>query len=79
MYELINNMPNKQFNLLYLNISKEQHQAQLKNRRKDSDETEESQKKRLKSEDKQFTEFERKLKNNEFPTNVHIIKKNTII
>ena len=79
MYELIENMPDKQFNLLYLNISKEQHQAQLKNRRKDSSETEESQKKRLKSEDKQFTEFEKKLKNNEFPANVHIIKKNTII
>lgn len=79
MYELINNMPDKQFNLLYLNISKEQHQAQLKNRRKNSDETEESQKKRLESENQQFTEFEQKLKNNEFPTNVHIIKKNTII
>ena len=79
MYELIENMPDKQFNLLYLNISKEQHQAQLKNRLKDSNETEESQKKRLESEDKQFTKFEKKLKNNEFPTNIHIIKKNTII
>lgn len=79
MYELIENMPDKQFNLLYLNISKEQHQAQLKNRRKDSDETKESQRDRLESENEQFTVFEEKLKNKEFPSNVHIIKKNSII
>ena len=79
MYELIENMPDKQFNLLYLNISKEQHQTQLKNRRESSDETKESQDKRLESENEQFTEFEKKLKNKEFPSNVHINKKNTII
>jgi hypothetical protein len=79
MYELINNMPDKQFNLLYLNISKEQHQAQLKNRRQSSDETKESQRERLESENEQFSSFEEKLKNKEFPSNVHIIKKNTII
>lgn len=79
MYELIKNMPDKQFNLLYLNISKEQHQAQLKNRRESSDETKESQRERLKSENEQFSAFEKKLKNKEFPSNVHIIKKNTII
>lgn len=79
LYELIENMPDKQFNILYLNINKTQHQAQLKNRRKNSDETIESQNKRLESENKQFTEFEEKLKNKLFPKNVHIIKKNTII
>ena len=79
MYELIENMPNKQFNLLYLDITKAQHEAQLKNRRKSSNETKESQTKRLESENKQFTEFEKKLKNKEFPKNVHILKKNTII
>ena len=79
MYELIKNMPDKQFNLLYLSISKAQHQAQLKTRRKNSDETKESQNKRLESENEQFNEFEKKLKNKEFPKNVHLIKKNTII
>ena len=79
MYELITNMPDKQFNLLYLNISKEKHQAQLKNRRETSNETKDSQTKRLDSENEQFTKFEKKLKNKEFPSNVHIIKKNSII
>lgn len=79
LYELIKNMPDKQFNLLYLNISKEQHKAQLKNRRKCSDETKESQTKRLDSENEQFSEFEKKLKNKEFPENLHIIKLNSII
>ena len=79
MYELIQNMPNKKFNLIYLNISKQQHQLQLKNRRKDSTETKKSQSQRLESENQQFNEFEEKLKNKNFPTNVKIINVKNII
>lgn len=74
LYELTKNFPNLKFNVIYLKLTKQQHKQYLKSRRNVSNETTESQNKRLESENKQFDEFEKKIITNTLPKNVILIK-----
>lgn len=79
LYELTSNFPELTFNVIYLKLTPEQHQNYLKSRRKLSNETKESQAKRLASENKQFDEFEEKLAANNLPKNVILITPNDLL
>lgn len=74
LYELTANCPDLTFNLIYLQLTKKQHEKYLKSRRATSNETEKSQIERLQSENQQFDKFEQQLASKTLPTNITILK-----
>ena len=71
--QLLQNAPQKQFNLIYLWVDGDTLMTQLKSRAQRSNESERSQRKRLEAEHQQFTQFENTLKQNRLARNIKLI------
>lgn len=76
-YQILENFPNKLFNLVYLKVPESILKKQLKKRSKETSETASLQESRLASENQQFTDFENKLKLKDLPKNINIVSPKT--
>lgn len=71
--QLLQNAPQKQFNLIYLWVDDDTLTTQLKNRAQKNNESNQSQQQRLDAEHQQFTQFENTLKQNQLARNIKLI------
>lgn len=71
--QIIEENPELNCNLIYLNVPKKQIEQQLKKRQSISNETSDLQNIRLQSESKQFDDFEIELKSKNLPNSVNIV------
>lgn len=71
--ELVEKYPNRLLILCYLQVDTKQLKRQLSERAQTTNETHTNQQARLRDEDKQFTDFEKRLKLGKFPENVLVL------